>query len=57
MYDKRHAWERDMNRAEILAKIAELEEELESLDEMDYQSFEVINYELQFLYIDLDRAE
>jgi len=46
-----------VNKQEIQAKIAELEEELESLDEMDYQSSEVINYELQFLYIDLANAE
>jgi len=46
-----------MNKQEIQAKIAELEEELESLDEMDYQSSEVINNELQFLYIDLANAE
>jgi len=46
-----------MNRVEIQEKIDELEEELESLDEMDYQLSEVINYELQFLYIDLANAE
>ena len=40
----------------IEERIKELELELESLDEMDYQSSEVINYELQFLYMELDKA-
>jgi len=39
-----------MNKNELLEKINELEEVLETLCVEDYQSYEKINYELEYLY-------
>ena len=45
-----------MSKQDIQAKIDELEERLDSLDEMDYQSAEVISYELEILYMELESS-
>ena len=39
-----------MNKNEILNKINELEKVLETLCVEDYQSYDEINYELEYLY-------
>ena len=45
-----------MNKNEILDKINELEEVLGTLCVEDYQSYDVINYELEYLYGQLKKC-